>query len=232
VSDVSDGTDGKRDGRATPRGAALEVAVVALLGVVSVTAKAAFGVEASVWTGAIDLAWQLPLAVVLVRVARARGETLAALSAPLTRAAVWDIALLFVAAVAVYAATYRLLGAAAPALVESAWSASPRITREPGALPALALAVAGPILGELVLRGHLQTRLRQLRAPAVVVVVASAGLQAALSLDRGPLVAAAFFAQLLVFAAYYHRTRRLWPVVIAHAMQGGIGLAALARNVF
>ncbi len=215
-----------------PRGLALEVAAVIGLCLASVIVKLLFEVAPSAWSNAIVVAWQVPVVIVLFRVAKARGESLDVVSAPLTRDAAWDLALLFVAGSAVYAAVYSVGARLAPELAETAWRASPRIIRDSGALPALLLAAVGPMVGAALLRGHLQTRLCQLHWPASATIALSVALQASLYFERGLLPMVALGAQFLVFALYSHRTRRLWPVLIAHTMQSVIGLAALSRHHF
>jgi membrane protease YdiL (CAAX protease family) len=81
---------------------------------------------------------------------------------------------------------------------------------------ALTLAVTAGITEEVVVRGYAQTRLEQLRAPTAVILLLPTGLWAALHLYQGVGPAVIILCLGLVYAVYFHRTRRLWPLVVAH----------------
>jgi len=82
---------------------------------------------------------------------------------------------------------------------------------------ALAIAFTAGITEEVVVRGYAQTRLEQLRAPTAVILLLPTGLWAALHLYQGVGPAVTILCLGLVYALYFHRTRRLWPLVVAHA---------------
>lgn len=94
-------------------------------------------------------------------------------------------------------------------------------------VPLLGWAAANAVAEELVVVGWLVTRLRQLRAGSLddaaltcrtvaVIIAASALLRGAYHLYQG--VGAGFgnIAMGVIFAAWFLRTGRVWPLVIAH----------------
>jgi membrane protease YdiL (CAAX protease family) len=83
---------------------------------------------------------------------------------------------------------------------------------------AVLLATTAGATEEIVVRGYAQTRLEQLRAPAAVVVVLPTLLWSALHVYQGLGAAPAIFCLGLMYAAFFHRTRRLWPLILAHAL--------------
>ena len=90
---------------------------------------------------------------------------------------------------------------------------------------ALTLAVTAGITEEVVVRGYAQTRLEQLRAPTAVILLLPTGLWALLHLYQGVGPAVTILCLGLAYALYFHRTRRLWPLVVAH---GAFDLTQLA----
>jgi membrane protease YdiL (CAAX protease family) len=87
-------------------------------------------------------------------------------------------------------------------------------------LALLSLVIAGTagFVEEILVRGYAQTRLQQLGAPAVIVVAVPTALWAVLHLYQGIGPAVTIFGLGLVYAIWFQLTRRLWPVVIAHAL--------------
>jgi membrane protease YdiL (CAAX protease family) len=81
---------------------------------------------------------------------------------------------------------------------------------------ALMIAVTAGITEEVVVRGYAQTRLEQLRAPTAVILLLPTGLWALLHLYQGVGPAATILCLGLAYALFFHRTRRLWPLVVAH----------------
>ncbi|MFM7718769.1 MAG: CPBP family intramembrane glutamic endopeptidase [Actinomycetota bacterium] len=82
----------------------------------------------------------------------------------------------------------------------------------------LMTAVRAALLEEIVAVGYLVTRLRQAGRAEVVAVGASALLRAAYHLYQGW---GGFLGNLVlgaVFGAFFVRTRRTWPLVVAHAL--------------
>jgi len=85
-------------------------------------------------------------------------------------------------------------------------------------IDAVVIAVTAGITEEVVVRGYAQTRLEQLRAPTAVILLLPTGLWALLHLYQGVGPAATILCLGLVYAAYFNATRRLWPLVVAHAL--------------
>jgi uncharacterized protein len=83
---------------------------------------------------------------------------------------------------------------------------------------AVLLAATAGFTEEIVTRGYAQTRLEQLRAPTAVVLLLPTLLWATLHLYQGLGVALTIFGLGLLYAWYYHRTRRLWPLILAHSL--------------
>ena len=83
---------------------------------------------------------------------------------------------------------------------------------------ALVIAVTAGVTEEVVVRGYAQTRLEQLRAPTAVVILLPTGLWGLLHLYQGLGPALTILCLGLAYAAWFHATRRLWPLVLAHAL--------------
>lgn len=85
------------------------------------------------------------------------------------------------------------------------------------AVPVLLLsALQNALLEEVVAVAYLTERLTQMRWSVPVVIVASALLRGTYHLSQGPGMAVGNVAMGLLFAWYYHRTRRVMPLVVAH----------------
>ncbi len=85
------------------------------------------------------------------------------------------------------------------------------------AVPILLLsAVKNAVLEEVIAVGYLMERLRDLRWRVPTAIIASALLRGSYHLYQGigPFIGNAVMG--VVFALYYHRTRRVMPLVIAH----------------
>jgi membrane protease YdiL (CAAX protease family) len=86
------------------------------------------------------------------------------------------------------------------------------------AVQAVLIAVTAGVTEEIVVRGYAQTRLEQLRVPTSVVVLLPTALWGVLHVYQGLGAALTIFCLGLMYAWYYHRTRRLWPVILAHIL--------------
>lgn len=115
-------------------------------------------------------------------------------------------------------------------------SAGLNLTVLPSALPdtwwrvpvLVALAVANAVAEELLVVGYLITRLAQLGARPGVAVLASAALRGSYHLYQG---FGGFVGNLLmglIFGGVWQRTRRLWPLVGAHALIDTVAFAGYA----
>ena len=86
------------------------------------------------------------------------------------------------------------------------------------AVQAVLIAATAGATEEIVVRGYAQTRLEQLKAPTAVIVLLPTTLWGALHVYQGLGAALAIFCLGLLYAACFHRTRRLWPLILAHAL--------------
>jgi membrane protease YdiL (CAAX protease family) len=83
---------------------------------------------------------------------------------------------------------------------------------------AFVIAITAGVTEEVVVRGYAQTRLEQLKMPTAVILLLPTALWGVLHLYEGAGPALTVFCLGMLYAWYYHRTRRLWPIVIAHAL--------------
>jgi membrane protease YdiL (CAAX protease family) len=166
--------------------------------------------------GLIDLAFAWGPVVLLAYLLARRGEGLAAIGLDRFRASDAGMgAVLWVASwVLVYVVGSLLSGLG-----------SNNVDFLPKALPlwfrivdALVIAVTAGVTEEMVVRGYAQTRLEQLRAPTAVVIVLPTALWGLLHLYQGLGPALTIFCLGLVYAIWFHATRRLWPLIIAHVL--------------
>jgi membrane protease YdiL (CAAX protease family) len=86
------------------------------------------------------------------------------------------------------------------------------------AIQAVLIAVTAGVTEEIVVRGYAQTRLEQLRASTAVILLVPTALWGILHVYQGLGAALTIFCLGLMYAWYYHRTRRLWPLVLAHIL--------------
>lgn len=81
-----------------------------------------------------------------------------------------------------------------------------------------AISVTAGVTEEVLFRGYAQTRLEQLGMPAAVILLLPTGLWGVLHGYQGWGAAATIFCLGVLYAALFHRTRRLWPIIIAHML--------------
>ena len=86
------------------------------------------------------------------------------------------------------------------------------------AVQAVLIAVTAGVTEEIVVRGYAQTRLEQLRAPAAVILLVPTALWAVLHVYQGLGAGLTIFGLGLMYAWYFQRTRRLWPLILAHIL--------------
>lgn len=96
-------------------------------------------------------------------------------------------------------------------------------------LPVLVLAaIENGFLEEVLVVGYLVTRLEQLRLPGWAVIAVSAVLRGSYHLYQG---FGGFLGNAImgvVFAFWFRRTRRLWPLIIAHSLLDIVAFAGYA----
>jgi uncharacterized protein len=86
------------------------------------------------------------------------------------------------------------------------------------AIQAVLIAVTAGVTEEIVVRGYAQTRLEQLRAPTAVIILLPTALWGVLHVYQGAGAALTIFGLGLMYAWYFQRTRRLWPLILAHVL--------------
>jgi membrane protease YdiL (CAAX protease family) len=86
------------------------------------------------------------------------------------------------------------------------------------AVQAVLIAVTAGVTEEIVVRGYAQTRLEQLRVPTAAILLVPTALWGVLHVYQGVGAALTIFGLGLMYAWYYHRTRRLWPLILAHTL--------------
>ncbi|WP_197376406.1 CPBP family intramembrane glutamic endopeptidase [Mycolicibacterium baixiangningiae] len=92
----------------------------------------------------------------------------------------------------------------------------------------LAMSFANGWAEEIIVVGFLLTRLRQLRVNPVVAIVAASLLRGAYHLYQGFGAGLGNVAMGLVFGYVWHRTGRLWPLIIAHAVIDAVAFVGYA----
>jgi uncharacterized protein len=86
------------------------------------------------------------------------------------------------------------------------------------AFQAVLIAVTAGVTEEIVVRGYAQTRLEQLRAPTAAILLLPTALWGVLHVYQGLGAALTIFCLGLMYAWYFQRTRRLWPLILAHIL--------------
>jgi membrane protease YdiL (CAAX protease family) len=94
-------------------------------------------------------------------------------------------------------------------------------------IQALLLACTAGVTEEVLFRGYAQTRLEQLGLPGPLVVLLPTTLWSVLHAYQGLAAVPIVLGLGLLWSVYFHRTRRLWPLVIAHILYDLIGLVAI-----
>ncbi len=85
-------------------------------------------------------------------------------------------------------------------------------------IDALVIATTAGVTEEVVVRGYAQTRLEQLKMPTGVVLALPTALWGILHLYEGASAALTIFCLGMLYAWYFHKTRRLWPIIVAHGL--------------
>ncbi|MGJ9423588.1 CPBP family intramembrane glutamic endopeptidase [Aeromicrobium sp. CF3.5] len=86
-------------------------------------------------------------------------------------------------------------------------------------IPVLILAaLQNSIIEEVIVVGYLMTRLQQLRWSVPAIIITSAALRGSYHLYQGVGPGIGNFVMGLVFGYWFHRTRRVMPLVVAHAV--------------
>lgn len=95
-------------------------------------------------------------------------------------------------------------------------------------------ALENAVVEEVIVVGYLMTRLKQLRWSLPAIIVVSSLLRGAYHLYQGFGQALGNVAMGVVFAAWFHRTGRVWPLIIAHFVMDTVvfvGYALFAESL-
>jgi len=84
------------------------------------------------------------------------------------------------------------------------------------AVSIIALILVNPFFEEVIGRAYLITQLREFRVGSMLAVVISVALPTILHFYQGVDQAVAMSGMCLIFSIYYVKTRRLYPLVLAH----------------
>jgi membrane protease YdiL (CAAX protease family) len=85
------------------------------------------------------------------------------------------------------------------------------------------VSVVNPVFEEVFVCGYVVSALKETRGLTTAVNV-SAGIRVFYHFYQGPLGIVAIAPMALVFAYWFARTGRLWPLLVAHAVQDFVGL--------
>jgi membrane protease YdiL (CAAX protease family) len=168
------------------------------------------------------LAYEIAVGAVLAGFLHTRGWSWKRLGLePRWRDPLWALALLFVT----YTAYYLL-----SLVVVTVWpgfyqlAVNTRLVATHIGWPILvAISIINPIFEEVFLCGYVVAALKD-KAGAAVAVNVSAGIRLLCHLYQGPVGVTSLVPEGLVFATWFARTGRLWPLIVAHALQDLLGL--------
>ena len=104
-----------------------------------------------------------------------------------------------------------------------------RLTGTVSWLTVLSLIVLNPVFEEVLYEGYVANALRRSGWPIALGV--SAAARTVIHLYQGAIALTSILPTGLLFTGYYLRTRRLWPLVVGHALLDLIGLAFYAHGI-
>jgi len=90
----------------------------------------------------------------------------------------------------------------------------------------LAVSIVNPVFEELFVCGYVITALKE-RFGATTAVNVSAGIRVFYHFYQGAQAVVGITPMALLFGYWFARTGRLWPLILAHALQDFIGLVAI-----
>jgi membrane protease YdiL (CAAX protease family) len=124
--------------------------------------------------------------------------------------------------------TYAILALATvrmwPELVWQAWTHRPRVAPGLPITTVLAVSLINPVFEEVFVCGYVVSSLRERLSVAKAVNV-SAGIRVAYHLYQGPMGVLSITPFALIAAIWFGRTRRLAPLILAHALVDFTGLS-------
>ena len=139
----------------------------------------------------------------------------------------WIGFLLYIAAAVAWFFVWNLTAALAPDIARHIAAVSTGLVTHGISMTAVgAVSIVNPIFEETFEVGYVITALRGRVSPAACVNV-SVALRLVCHLYQGTLGVLSVIPVGLIFAYWYVRTGRLWPLIVAHALLDFISLAAL-----
>lgn len=169
------------------------------------------------WVVLIGVVDQLLILALISYILKLRGLTYDSFTEPARKRDLVPTFGLLVAHVVLFYAALYVVWTHARSWLDPAEGSIHDLMRTAGAgWPYLIFALVNPFGEEILVRGWLQSRLREADCGAVLTVAVSVLIQGAYHLYQGVGAAVCHTVAFLAFAIYYQRTRRLWPVVGAH----------------
>lgn len=171
------------------------------------------------------LVYELVMLVALGAFLSARGWSLLQLGfKPSIKDTAIGIGLAFIAYVA-YGAVWGVFGSSIPGLEDEA---NGLVAPGLGMITILAVSILNPIFEEVFVCGYIITVLKKTRSVSFAINT-SVAIRLAYHLYQGAVGVISIIPLGLVFAYWFARTGRLWPVVIAHAIFDLVGLVAYVQ---
>jgi uncharacterized protein len=169
------------------------------------------------------LALEAAMAAVWVPRLRARGWSHRSLSlSPEPRDVLRGVSVFLLAMIA-YTAVWTAASLVSPQVVAAALAV--QITGQPALWIVILVAAINPIAEEFLYLGFIA---RALEGTSVQLALAGCtAVRVGVHLYQGPLAIIAILPFGLVFGAYYLRTHRIWPVIVAHSVMDAMGLLRL-----
>jgi|KBSMisStandDraft_5_1062788.scaffolds.fasta_scaffold128816_3 CAAX protease family protein len=126
--------------------------------------------------------------------------------------------LLFIAANLIWLLVWNATSVLSPGLAQTMAAASAKVVA-PGVPVAVAavVSIVNPVFEEGFVAGYVMSALRDKWSP-LVCVNASVAIRLLYHLYQGPLGVLSIVPTGLIFAYWYVRTGRLWPLIVAHAL--------------
>jgi membrane protease YdiL (CAAX protease family) len=133
--------------------------------------------------------------------------------------------LLFIGAYLIWMFVWDVTAAVSPHTAGAVAAISAKVV-SPGVPTAIAalVSIINPIFEEGFVTGYVMSALRQKVSP-LICVNASMALRLLYHLYQGPLGVLSIIPTGLIFAYWYARTGRLWPLIVAHALMDFLALA-------
>jgi membrane protease YdiL (CAAX protease family) len=167
--------------------------------------------------------YELGVMVILVPFLRARGWTRERLGIrPTAKDSLWGVGIVL----AYYAGFVVLVTLIADVWPQTVLAASRmRLTQGPFDWPSITVAsVVNPVFEEVFVCGYVITALKE-RFGTTTAVNVSAGIRVFYHFYQGALGVLGIAPMALLFAYWYARTGRLWPLIVAHALEDFTALA-------